>query len=50
VLFAIVKKTMDQHVLLSLASAIVLSISFDLQKSHNDVDIFALVINFLSDT
>jgi hypothetical protein len=41
---------MDQHVLLSFTSIIVLFASFDLWMSHNDVDISALVINFLNDT
>ncbi len=44
------KKTMNQHVLLSLKSNVVMSTSFDLWMSHNVVNTFALVINFLSDT
>ncbi len=49
-LLAMVKKTMDNHVLLNLAYAIVVSISFYLWMSHGGVDTFALVINFLNDT
>jgi hypothetical protein len=49
-LLAMVKKTMDQHVLLSLAFTIVVSISFDLWMSHSGVDTFALVIKFFNDT
>ncbi len=45
-----VKKTMDQHVVSNLASTIVVSISFDMWMSHDDVDTFNFVINFLSDT
>jgi len=44
-LFAMVKKTIDQqHVLL------IMFASFDLWMSRNDVDAFALVINFLNGT
>ncbi len=46
---AMVKKTMDQHVLPNLASIVVIFISFDLWMSH-DMDIFSLVIKFLNDT
>jgi hypothetical protein len=49
VLPAMVKKTMDHHVLSNLTSAIVFSTSFDLWMSCDDVDTFALVINFLND-
>ncbi len=49
-LFAMVKKPMDQHVLPNLASIIVMSTSFDLWMSCNNVDTFALVINFLNNT
>jgi hypothetical protein len=49
-LFAMVKKTMDQHVVSNLASIAVMSISFDLWMFQNDVDTFILVINFLNDT
>ncbi len=45
-----IKKTMDQHVLPNLASTIVVSPSFDLWMSWNNMDIFTLVINFLNDT
>jgi hypothetical protein len=41
---------MDQRVLLSLAFTIVVSISFDLWMSHDGVDTFTLVINFLNDS
>jgi hypothetical protein len=49
VLFAMVKKTMDQHVLPNLASTIVIFTSFDLWMSCNNVDTFTLVIKFLND-
>ncbi len=45
-----IKKTMDQHVLLNLASTIIVCASFDLWMSCNNMDIFALIINFLNDT
>jgi len=48
-LLAMVKKTMDHHVLSNLASAILVSVSFDFEKSHIDVDTFVLIINFLND-
>jgi hypothetical protein len=35
--------------LLSLAFITIMSISFDMWMSYNNVDIFALVINFLND-
>jgi hypothetical protein len=41
------QKTMNQHILPSLTSNIVMFTSFDLWMSHNDVNIFALVIKFL---
>ncbi len=44
-----VKKTMDHHVLRNLRLAIMVFASFNLWMSSNRVDIFALVINFLSD-
>ncbi len=44
-----VKKTMDHHVLSNLASAILVFVSFDFEKSHIDVDTFVLIINFLND-
>jgi hypothetical protein len=44
-----VKKTMNHHVLPNLAFAIVIYISFNLWMSCDNVDIFALVINFLND-
>ncbi len=49
-LFAMVKKTMDQHVLPNLASIVIIFISFDLWMSHDVMDIFSLVIKFLNDT
>jgi hypothetical protein len=49
-LFAMVKKTMDQHVLLNLASTIIMCISFDLWMFHSNVNILVFVINLLSDT
>jgi hypothetical protein len=49
-LLAMVKKTMDQHVLPNLASTIIMSASFDLWMSCNNVDTFILVINVLNDT
>jgi hypothetical protein len=50
VLLAIVKKTMDHHVLLNLASATIVFTNFDLWMSRNNVDIFAPIINFLNVT
>jgi hypothetical protein len=50
VLLAIVKKTMDHHVLLNLASATIVFTNFDLWMSRDNVDIFALIINFLNVT
>jgi hypothetical protein len=44
-----VKKTMDHRVLPNLALTILISTSFDLWIFRGGVDIFALVINFLSD-
>jgi len=44
-----VKKTMNHHVLLNLTLTIVVSITFTLWMSRSRVDIFVLVINFLSD-
>jgi hypothetical protein len=49
VLLAVVKKTMDHHVLSNLASTIVVSINFDLWMFRYNVDTFALVTNFLND-
>jgi hypothetical protein len=40
---------MDHHVLRNLRLAIMVFASFNLWMSSNRVDIFALVINFLSD-
>jgi hypothetical protein len=50
VLLAIVKKTMDHHVLLNLAYATIVFTNFDLWMSRDNVDIFALIINFLNVT
>jgi hypothetical protein len=49
-LFAIVKNTMDQHVMPNFASTTILSSSFDLWMFCNNMDIFTLVINFFGDT
>jgi len=49
-LSTMIKKTMDQHVLPNLASTIIVSTSFDLWMPCNNMDIFALIINFLNDT
>ncbi len=48
-LLTIVKKTMDHHVLPNFAFVIVIFASFDLWMSCDNVDTFALVINFLND-
>ncbi len=45
-----VKKTMDQHAMPNLASTIVVSTKYDMRMSHDGVDIFSFVINFMSDT
>jgi hypothetical protein len=50
VLLAMVKKTMDRHVFLNHASAIVIFVSFDLWMFWGGVDTFVLDINFLSIT
>jgi hypothetical protein len=49
-LLAMVKKTMDQHVLPHFASTTIMSSSFYLWMFRSNVDTFTLVINFLSDT
>jgi hypothetical protein len=49
VLLAMVKKTMQLHLLLELAMATTLSVSFDLWMSRGGVDTFALVINYLNE-
>jgi len=49
VLRAMVKKTMDHHVLPNLALTTMDYVSFDLWMFHGKVDTFALVINFLND-
>jgi len=43
-----VTKSMDIHVLPKLASASIVSVSFDLWISKGGIDTFALVINYLS--
>jgi hypothetical protein len=50
VLPTIVKKTIDHHVLLNLASATIDFTNFDLWMFHGNVDIFALIIHFLNVT
>jgi hypothetical protein len=49
VLQAMVKKTMDHHVLPNLALIIMDYVSFDIWMFHGKVDTFLLVINFLND-
>jgi len=49
-LHAMVKKTMDHHVLSNLASITVMSIRFDLWISHNNVDTFVLIIKKINGT
>jgi hypothetical protein len=44
-----VKKTMDHHVLPNLALTTMEFATFNLWMSCSEVDIFALVINFLND-
>jgi hypothetical protein len=50
ILLAMVKKTMDQHVLPNFASTTIVFSSFDLWVFRSNVDTFTLVIDFLSDT
>jgi len=50
VLLAIVKKTIDHHVLLNLAFATIDFINFDLWMFRGNVDIFVLIIHFLNVT
>jgi len=50
ILPAMVKKTIDQHVLSNLAYITLMFISFDLWVCPCGMDILVLVINFLSDT
>jgi hypothetical protein len=45
-----VKKTMHQHVFVEFASTAIMFTSFDLWMSYNNLNTFALVINFLIDT
>jgi hypothetical protein len=48
VLFIRVTKYMDIHILPKLASVAIVSTSFDLWMSKGSIDMFALVINYLS--
>ncbi len=50
VLLAMVKKTMQLHVLPELVKATTLSTSFDLWMFRGSVDTFALVINYLNES
>jgi TRAP-type mannitol/chloroaromatic compound transport system permease large subunit len=47
-LLTMVKKTLDLHVFLNLASATIIITSFDLWMFKGGANIFALVINFLN--
>jgi len=49
VLLAMVKKTMDHHVLPNLASIAIVFANFGLWMSYDSVDTFAPVINFMND-
>jgi hypothetical protein len=49
VLFAMVKKTLDRHVLPNLKTTTTISTNFDLWLFRGSVDTFALVINFLNE-
>jgi hypothetical protein len=49
-LLAMVKKTLDQHVLPKLKISTIVSTSFDLWMFHGDVDTFVVVINFFNKT
>jgi len=49
VLFAMVKKTLDQHVLPNLKTIAIVLANFDLWMSRGSVDTFVLVINFLNE-
>ncbi len=48
-MLTMVKKTMDHHVLPNLTLTIAVFVNFTLWMSCSQVDIFVLVINFLSD-
>jgi hypothetical protein len=50
ILFTMVFLTMDHCVLPNLASTRIMYASFDLWMSSNNVNFFAMVINFLNDT
>ncbi len=49
VLLAMVKKTLDQHILLNLKTIVIISINFDLWMFCGSVDTFVLVIIFLNE-
>ncbi len=49
VILVIVRKTMDLHVLLNIAFAIIMATSFDLWTSKGGMDTFAFVINYLNE-
>jgi hypothetical protein len=49
VLYGMVQKTMNLHVLLYLKSATIVFVYFDFQISKGNVNTFGLVINYLSD-
>ncbi len=49
ILLAMVKKTLDRHVLPNLKFVITISASFNLWMSHDGVDTFVLVIIFLNE-
>ncbi len=48
-ILVIVRKTMDLHVLLNIAFAIIMATSFDLWTSKGGMDTFAFVINYLNE-
>jgi hypothetical protein len=49
-LLAMVKKTIDQHVLPKLKIVAIVATSFDLWMFRGGVDTFVVVINFLNET
>ncbi len=50
VLLAMIKKTLDLHLLLNLTSAAIVYASFDLWISKDGMDIFALVVIFKNES
>ncbi len=48
-LLAMVKKTLDQHVLPKLKTTTTILANFDLWMSHGNVNTFVLIINFLNE-